>query len=112
MPVFARQAGEDPQELEWMIFEVSRDYVRQQLLPDLVAKFLNPTGEEVFDAALIDANGNPIFGRKPAVSDARADLIPRQYHRPPRTWRGARGRRESGQTMDLAHLAQGRRFAR
>jgi signal transduction histidine kinase len=76
MPLFAEPASEDPQEIEWMIFEISRNYVQQQLLPGLMAKFLNPTGEVIFDAALIDGNGNPIFGRKPSITDARADLFP------------------------------------
>ena len=74
-----------------MIFEVNRDYVKQQLMPGLTAKFLSPTGEEIFDAALIDAKGNPIFGRKPAKADARADLFPVNVTGSPRRGHGRGG---------------------
>lgn len=59
-----------------MIFEVNRDYLRRKLLPGLVDKFLNPTGEQVLEAAVIDANGMPVLGGKPRAADAEADLFP------------------------------------
>lgn len=75
VPVFEQSSGGEPQELEWMIFELNRDYLQKQLLPGLVAEFLNPTGEQIFDAAVLDAGGAALFGQK-HPADARADLFP------------------------------------
>jgi signal transduction histidine kinase len=47
MPVFG-----DGAEIEWTIFEVNLDYLRTNLLPRLVAEYLNPTGEAVYDASV------------------------------------------------------------
>ena len=50
LPVFA--GGPANGELEWMIFELSEDYVRAKVIPRLAAEYLNPSGETVYDVSV------------------------------------------------------------
>lgn len=53
LPVFGASAfgGRGP-EIEWMIFELNQDYVRTSILPRLVAEYLNPGGDAVYDTSV------------------------------------------------------------
>lgn len=44
--------AERPAELEWMIFELKEEYVRNRLLPRLVSEYLNPPGEPAYDVSV------------------------------------------------------------
>ena len=50
LPVFAADASGS--ELEWMIFQVNEDYIRNKVMPRLVAEYLNPGGDPVYDVSL------------------------------------------------------------
>ena len=58
LPVFA-DSSERGSELGWMIFELNENYVRGQLMPRLVAEYLNPGREAVYDVSVSwrDASG-------------------------------------------------------
>ena len=55
LPVFANPGNRDS-EVEWMIFELNDDYMRSKVLPRLVAEYLNPGGESVYDVS-VSRNG-------------------------------------------------------
>lgn len=55
IPIFAGP-GSPGRELEWMIFEVNEDYVRNKVLPRLIRQYLNPGREDVYDVS-ISRNG-------------------------------------------------------
>ena len=64
-------ASDDPHrpgpELEWMIFELSQDYLRSKALPNLVAEYLNSDDEAVYDASVsaAESGGPVIFSTRP-----------------------------------------------
>lgn len=77
IPVFAEPNDGANAELEWMIFEVSRIYVKDRLMPGLVSKFLNPEGEAVYAAAATSGDGSTVYGSLPPGSpDASAGFFP------------------------------------
>ncbi|HEX3878102.1 MAG TPA: HAMP domain-containing sensor histidine kinase [Bryobacteraceae bacterium] len=51
LPVFANP-DDRGSELEWMLFELDQNYVRSKILPRLVAEYLNPGNELVYDASV------------------------------------------------------------
>jgi signal transduction histidine kinase len=51
LPVFA-DPGDRGSELEWMIFDLNEDYVRNKILPPLVTEYLNPAGAAVYDVSV------------------------------------------------------------
>jgi signal transduction histidine kinase len=53
-------------ELEWMIFELNNGYLRTTVLPHLVAEYLNPDRETVYDVSVSWANpgGSVIFSTR------------------------------------------------
>ncbi len=55
-------------ELEWMIFELSDDAIRKEALPRLVAEYINPGGEAVYDASV-----SWLGSRGPIIFSTRAD---------------------------------------
>ncbi len=65
LPVFA-DSSERVSELGWMIFELNENYVRGQLMPRLVAEYLNPGKEAVYDVSVgwRDASGPAIFSTR------------------------------------------------
>jgi signal transduction histidine kinase len=73
LPVFA-----DPQdrgsELEWMIFELNRDYLRSKVLPRLVTEYLNPVADAVYDVSISwpGPNGAVIFSTRGDKSSVAA----------------------------------------
>jgi len=82
VPIFNDQRQRDdsgPEEAEWMIFELNQDYLREKMLPRLVAEYLNPGGEVIYDASvsLAGPGGETIFStRKDHASVARdADSV-------------------------------------
>lgn len=54
VPVFAETTTTNApgSEIEWMIFDLNVDYVRREMLPHLIAEYLNPVGEAVYDASV------------------------------------------------------------
>jgi hypothetical protein len=66
LPVFA-----DPQdrgsELEWMIFDLNRDYLSSKVLPRLVTEYLNPTGDAVYDVSVSTPAPNGASSSRPAA---------------------------------------------
>jgi signal transduction histidine kinase len=59
LPVFA--AGSSGQELEWMIFDLNQDYLRRTVMPRLVAEYLNPGGDTVYDASVSWSEGGGVI---------------------------------------------------
>ncbi len=81
IPVFGDAASRGS-ELEWMILDVSEDYLRRDLLPHLVREYLNPGRESVYDASISWANrGGVIYstrrdgGSVAAEADATAGMF-------------------------------------
>jgi signal transduction histidine kinase len=50
LPVFS--AGTPGSELEWMILEINKEYIRTKVMPQLVAEYLNPNGAPVYDVSV------------------------------------------------------------
>jgi len=79
-PVFDDSKGRDDSraELEWMIFDVNEDHLRSKALPRLVAEYLNPGNEAVYDLSISWAEpGRPVvFSTRPDMSSVApgADL--------------------------------------
>jgi signal transduction histidine kinase len=48
LPLFAASGSE----LEWMIFDLNEDYVRTRVMPRLVAEYLNPASDAVYDVSV------------------------------------------------------------
>jgi signal transduction histidine kinase len=63
-PVFA--SGTSGPELEWMIFDLNVDYTRTKVMPQLVAEYLNPGGDAVYDVSvsLSQPGGGVIFSTR------------------------------------------------
>lgn len=70
VPVFD-QAGDrrgTREELEWMIFELSEDHLRGEMLPRLVSEYLNSGSEGIYDASVSWADPG-----RPVVFSTRSD---------------------------------------
>lgn len=67
LPVFA-DPGNRGSELEWMVFDLNEDYLRNKVFPHLVAEFLNPTADAVYDVSV--TAGGP---RGPVIFSTRKD---------------------------------------
>ncbi len=54
IPIFAQStgAGASASEIEWMIFDLNQNYLRAGVLPRLVAEYLNPGGDAVYDVSV------------------------------------------------------------
>ncbi len=65
VPVFA-DPGDRSSEIEWMIFDLNEEYVRSKVLPRMVAEYMNPTGEAVYDVSVSRAvpGGAVIFSTR------------------------------------------------
>jgi len=82
LPVFA-DPGNRSSELEWMIFDLNEEFLSAKVLPRLVAEYLNPGGEAVYDASVSSsvAGGAVIFSTRKdhsgvdAGADARAGIF-------------------------------------
>jgi signal transduction histidine kinase len=91
-PVFGDSVPSGFPELEWMIFELNPDHVRTKLLPDLVAEYLNPGSEAVYDVSvsLADAPGQVIFSTRgdgssvASGADSTAGMFSADVGAPPR----------------------------
>jgi signal transduction histidine kinase len=90
-PLFARPGPE----LGWMIFEINEDYVRERMLPQLVAEYLNPV-EPVYYVSVsrTGSQGEVIFSTRSdhssvaAGADATVGLFSSQVAGPSRRGRG------------------------
>ena len=67
LPVFADPENRSS-ELEWMIFDLNEDYLRDKVLPRLVSEYLNPAGEAVYDVSV--SPGGP---HGPVIFSTRSD---------------------------------------
>ena len=74
LPVFADPANRGS-EMEWMIFDLNENYLRSKVLPRLVAEYLNPGGDAVYDVSVSWANrrGPAIFSTRSDKSSVAAD---------------------------------------
>ncbi len=114
VPVFS-EGNEMGPELEWMIFEVNRDYVRNKMLPPLVAEYLNPGNEAVYDVSVSWASpsGPVLFSTRGDNSsftrnaDATAGIFPADLGvvRGPRRGRQDEKRRQPRWTIAVRHRA-------
>ncbi len=60
LPVF--DTGASVSELGWMIFNVNEDYIRTKVMPQLVAEYLNPGGDAVYDVSVSwSGPGGPVI---------------------------------------------------
>jgi len=85
IPVFGESAvaGNPGAELEWMIFGLDLDHIRKYTLPRLVAEYLNPADETVYDVSVNRAipPGGVVFSTRndhasvAAGADATAGLF-------------------------------------
>jgi signal transduction histidine kinase len=97
IPIFDPRAPGS--ELEWMIFELNDDYLRSKLMPRLVAEYLNPGRDPVYDASVSWASpgGGVIFSTRSdgasvaSEADATAGILSAEMDVLPARGRG-RGR--------------------
>lgn len=62
VPVFADRGEHERKEIEWMIFELNRNFIREQEFPRLVREYLNPGMEPEFDVSVTRAGpGNEVL---------------------------------------------------
>lgn len=93
LPVFDPVAGS---EIEWMIFELNEDYVRTTVMPRLVAEYLNPGAEAVYDVSISWSNpgGKILFSTRgdhssvASGADAKAGIFSADMGIPPGRRRG------------------------
>jgi signal transduction histidine kinase len=64
LPRFGQARGEHEQ--EWLIVELNTDYIRANLLPELLDRYLGESGQVNYDAAVAD-NSAPIFETTPGT---------------------------------------------
>lgn len=62
-PVFD-ESGEERGELEWFIFDLDLDYIRDQMLPRLTRQFLTSGAEDEFEVRLNDDSGKADYSVK------------------------------------------------
>ena len=57
---------EGRREFEWMIFEVSQEYIRSKMLPRLLAEYLTSRGDAVYDVSVSwsDPRGSVVFSTR------------------------------------------------
>ncbi len=104
MPVFEslRHRGDPGPELEWMIFDISEEYIGGKTLPRFVTEYLNRGSESVYDASVSWAAspGGVVFSTRPDTSSvaARADatigIFPTKFLPPT----GRRGQSRDGES--------------
>ncbi len=97
-------------ELEWLIVEVDRDYLRRTLLPELVKTHLNSGPEERFDVEVRGPSGpgSLIYASDPDGSgmrsaDASTDLFAIRRFRPGRRGRGGPENERGRLTLAARH---------
>ncbi len=103
LPVFADPADHGS-ELEWMIFELNQDHLRTRVLPHLVAEYLNPGGEPVYDVSVsATPGGDVLYSTRKDQSDveAGADATAGIF-----SGEGNSGGRGRGRNHDEGHAAR------
>jgi signal transduction histidine kinase len=66
LPRFAGEPEEGPREQEWLIAELSLDYIRTTVMPELLKRYLGGSGRLDYDTA-VSERGIPIFESSPAA---------------------------------------------
>jgi signal transduction histidine kinase len=104
LPVFA-DPGNRGSELEWMIFELNQGHLRTKVLPRLVAEYLNPGGEPVYDVSVSTNPGSDVLfstrndhSSVEAGADATAGIFSAEM--------GNSGGRGRGRNHDEGHPAR------